>query len=225
MRKILITIQLLAFSAAQATAADVIFFSRTFPGSGPPYFDVVVDSDGRAVYREATEVAWPAGTRLRAIDRDPAMIAQVWPGDPAAVVAADWLHVDLGRGVADLVVGDGCLNAVAWPDAAERLLDQVARWLRPGGRFVCRVFLCPDPDDGPEAVLARVLAAPGIGFHAFKLQLLTSLRTPDRPTVRVGDVWAWWQAHGAPEPDLPARTGWTPDQIATLDAYRDQATV
>jgi hypothetical protein len=38
-----------------AGAAEAIFFSRTFPGSGPPYFEVRVEADGSVVYKEAPD--------------------------------------------------------------------------------------------------------------------------------------------------------------------------
>ncbi len=51
---------LLALAAALALpAADAIFFSRDFPGSGPPYFDVTVERTGKAVYREALDDEFP----------------------------------------------------------------------------------------------------------------------------------------------------------------------
>ena len=42
-----------------ASAADQIYFSRDFPGSAPPYFDVTVDREGKAVYREALDDDFP----------------------------------------------------------------------------------------------------------------------------------------------------------------------
>ncbi len=35
-----------------ASASERVFFSRTFPGSAPPYFEVEVERDGAAIYRE-----------------------------------------------------------------------------------------------------------------------------------------------------------------------------
>ena len=41
-----------AFAPLNAAAQEGIFFSRDFPGSGPPYFEVEVRRDGAALYRE-----------------------------------------------------------------------------------------------------------------------------------------------------------------------------
>jgi hypothetical protein len=47
---------LLGLFAAGVLAADPkIFFSKTFPGSVPPYFEIQVDKSGAAVYKEAPD--------------------------------------------------------------------------------------------------------------------------------------------------------------------------
>jgi hypothetical protein len=53
-----------------AGAADSIFFSRTFPGSGPPYFEVVAGEDGRVTYRESPDEQDPLTFSLSHQTRD-----------------------------------------------------------------------------------------------------------------------------------------------------------
>jgi hypothetical protein len=38
-----------------AADGDKLFFSRDFPGSAPEYFDVTVETDGKAIYRESLD--------------------------------------------------------------------------------------------------------------------------------------------------------------------------
>lgn len=45
--------------ALSASAGEQVFFSRSFPGSVPAYFDVTVSSDGAVVYREALDDEFP----------------------------------------------------------------------------------------------------------------------------------------------------------------------
>lgn len=70
MRNYVKTLVLAVVLAAQATAADAIFFSRTFPGSAPAYFQVEIDADGNAVYREAPDEEDPLTFTLGAETRD-----------------------------------------------------------------------------------------------------------------------------------------------------------
>jgi len=57
----------LAVLALVAAAADGprLFYSKTFPGSKPPYMEIRLDRDGRAEYREAPEEEFPTVFRLR----------------------------------------------------------------------------------------------------------------------------------------------------------------
>jgi len=50
--------------AALAADAPRLFYSRTFPGSTPAYFDVTVESSGDAMYREAVDDELPSRFRL-----------------------------------------------------------------------------------------------------------------------------------------------------------------
>ncbi len=56
--------------AIPGVAGDAIFFSRTFPGSGPAYFEVEVDSEGHGVYREAPDEEDPLTFKLTAETRE-----------------------------------------------------------------------------------------------------------------------------------------------------------
>jgi hypothetical protein len=58
---------LLAGVAAQAAAAEDVprlFFSRSFPGSAPPYIQVTVDKSGAVEYREAVDDDLPLKFKL-----------------------------------------------------------------------------------------------------------------------------------------------------------------
>ncbi len=70
MRSLLSAIVLAILSALGGHAEEAIFFSRDFPGSGPPYFEVRIDSAGEAVYREAPDEEDPLSFQLSAEDRD-----------------------------------------------------------------------------------------------------------------------------------------------------------
>ncbi len=53
--------------AAAASAADGprLFYSKTFPGSKPPYMEIRLDREGRAEYREAQDEEFPVVFQLR----------------------------------------------------------------------------------------------------------------------------------------------------------------
>ncbi len=63
---LLLTVAVAAALRAQSTAE--IFFSKSFPGSNPAYFEVQIDGAGKAVYREAPDDDQPLRFQLAAKD-------------------------------------------------------------------------------------------------------------------------------------------------------------
>lgn len=51
--------------AAAAADGPRLFYSKTFPGSKPPYMEIRLDRDGRVEYREAPDEEFPTVFRLR----------------------------------------------------------------------------------------------------------------------------------------------------------------
>ncbi len=61
------TLLFLSCIALSAPAADGprLFYSKTFPGSKPPYMEIRLDRAGRAEYREAADEEFPIAFQLR----------------------------------------------------------------------------------------------------------------------------------------------------------------
>lgn len=174
---------------------------------------------------EMARLAWPAGTRLLAVDREAAMIQGVWPGFPGpgeGALLADWLTVELPSSSRDRVVSDGCFGVVAWTADARTLLERVRAVLRPEGRFGFRVFLKPDDAESPVEVYEAASQGRIGNFHAFKLRLLMAHQRDLAHGVCIGELWEAWSASSGAR--AVAGSGWPTEQIATIDAYRGQAT-
>lgn len=166
---------------------------------------------------------WPTGVKLSAVDHSPSMIEQLWP--PAKgpvdseVLLADWAAMPFKSGTIDLVAGDGCYVLQSWPEDYAALTLEVGRVLRPGGRYVIRVFLRPNE---PESIadIARDLASGRIGsVHAIKLRLLAAVHGASGAGSRLGDVFQAWTTM----PELPAvlagKRGWTAEEIVGIESY------
>lgn len=173
---------------------------------------------------EVAAMDWPAGTRLTAVDRSMGMISGVFPGrslpGPAHAVRGDWLGLPLADASADWVAGDGCYTLLDGPRAYRALNREVRRVLRPGGRYLARLFLRPDEPE-PVARVFDELQAGRIGsFHVFKWRLAMALH--DGPGgVRVGEIFEHWRRAGIAPRDLAGRTGWPEAEIRTIEVYRD----
>ena len=166
---------------------------------------------------------WPNGTNLQAFDSSPEMMLWVWrssaapPGSTA--ICADWTKLPLADGAADLVTADGSLVCVGYPDGAARVLAEVRRVLRPGGRFIARTFLRPAEPEPMDEVLAD-LAAGRIG-NAFvlKMRMGAVLHGPDWAGFSMHEKSKLWRRL-FPDPDAVARAhGWSPATMAISTSY------
>jgi len=199
---------------------DTAAVQRVVSGLAPAAYAVVL-----GLTPEIIGCTWPPDVALLAVDHSPAMISALWPPEKgpanARVELADWCAMPIASGTIDLVAGDGCYVVFDFPDGYARLTREVRRVLRPGGRYVIRVFLRPDR---PEAVadVAQALADGAIGsVHALKLRLLAAVHGASSRGSRLGEVWRAWSAMSS---RLPARLagvrGWSAPEIVGIESYR-----
>ena len=171
---------------------------------------------------------WPAGTRLAAMDRNPAVITMLWPvpATPAGAVAicADWRAMPLALATVDMVVGDGCHVCARFPDEALAINREIHRILRPDGVFVIRVFLRPDRHESLDDI-RHDLASGDVGsIHALKWRIAAALHESTADGVRLADIWSAWQTMKPLAEREAARRawgqGWRPGELATLEIHR-----
>lgn len=101
---------LVSLMALSAFAADGprLFYSKTFPGSKPPYMEVRLDRNGRAEYREAPDEEFPIVFQLR-----PRETRVVWELSEKL----DQFRKPLESGLKVARMGDKLLR---WENGAER---------------------------------------------------------------------------------------------------------
>ena len=172
---------------------------------------------------EIALMRWPTETRLLAVDSNPAMIANVWPGSRLAgadAVCADWTRMPVGDESCDVVVSDGCFSALHYPESYAALTRELQRVLKPAGVFAMRAFIRPDHLE-PVATVFHDLRSGRIGnFHVFKWRLAMALHADLTAGVRLGDIWTAWN-DAFPEPaTLAGELNWPVEPIRTIDAYR-----
>jgi predicted DCC family thiol-disulfide oxidoreductase YuxK len=89
----------LVLAAGFALAADPprIFYSKSFPGSAPPYVEITLDQSGRIEYREAPKEEDPLISQMTEED-----VKQVW----ALAERLDWFRKSLESGLKVARMGD-----------------------------------------------------------------------------------------------------------------------
>ena len=141
-------------------------------------------------------------------------------------IVGDWLRLPFADGAFATCVGDGCLNALPYPCHVASLLRSVGGVLRPGGRFVCRVFLAPDVAETCAEVAAAALAGRIRRFQALKFRLGMAITAEaGDPNVAVSTIHDVFETRLADRRHLAEVTGWNRDEIDTIDVYRSSAQV
>jgi hypothetical protein len=197
-------------------AADVELLEQLMAGGADPAPRCVV----LGATRELAAATWPPGTELVAVDRSPAMAGALWDRDAGPVVLGDWRALPLAASSADLVVCDGGWHLLGGPAAQERVVDELALVVRPGGAVAVRAFLPAPEAIDVHGVFDRLDAGAVADANHLKVLLWMATRDGD-DVVAVHDVWAVLaEAH----PDLAAlaeRLGWPPATLLAFEAYRD----
>jgi SAM-dependent methyltransferase len=190
--------------------------------------NILAGRDGRVLLLGVTPELAHIGKRLSAIDRSAAMIAHIWPGDTerARAQEADWLAPPFADGSFTAIVGDGSLSAVNWPVDYRALFSQAARLLEPGGVAALRLFETPEECETREALKADTLAGRCRSFHAFKWRLaMAAVAQTGDPNIAVAAIRCAFDAMFPDRDALSAATGWSRDDIDTIDVYANSPDV
>jgi hypothetical protein len=168
----------------------------------------------------------PEGSWLLAIDRSWEMASRIWPGDIRGsrwVVCADWMALPERPSSVDVVLADGSINCLRYPDGFRRLAASVREHLTDEGIFVLRSFVQPERQEEPLAVFGDLLQSPS--FHHFKLRLLMAMQHSVERGIPVNDVYRFWTSREMDRDRLISRTGWPGEVIDTIELHRGPNTV
>ena len=183
--------------------------------------------DGPVLLLGVTPELAAIATNVVAVDWSEAMIASVWPGDTATKLAmlGDWRDLPLAEHSMATAMGDGCFTMLRYPDDARLLLDQLGRVLRKGARAMIRCFATPEDAESVSDVRHAALAG-GIGFHAFKLRFNQAVTLESgRMSITSDDLFRRFEMLFPDREALSRTSGWSPDTVAEIDAYRGAASV
>lgn len=159
---------------------------------------------------------------VHAIDKNPAMIENVWPGDTDVKKAwqGDWLQAPLPSRHFHAVLGDGSLNNVSYPGELKLLLQRARDCLVPHGTFACRLFERPAT---PYSIADLQQAASGnasINFHAFKWKMAMHIAEKNQAMVPVAAILRLFEELFPDRDQLAHVSGWPRSAIETIDVYR-----
>ncbi len=162
------------------------------------------------------------GASMIATELSAGVIAARWPGDTPTrrAIRADWTALPIADSSAGCVVGDGSLSCVASQAERLKVLSEMARVLRPGGRAAVRLFAGTDEPEPLDMIHEDAMAGAVGSFHALKWRIAMAhvSRDSDRriPVARIREAF---DALFPDRAQLSAAAGWHPQVIDTIDAY------
>jgi SAM-dependent methyltransferase len=179
---------------------------------------------GRCLLLGVTPELAGLSATLTAIDNSASMIAELWSsrntGNP--VILGDWLNLPFANGSFDTIIGDGCLVLLSHPAQHQRFFEQLGRVISPGGKIVLRAFVSPEQGESREHVCQEALAGRIKSFHAFKWRLSMAIASGTAGhNISVAETCATFDQLIPDRQLLASVTGWSAEDIATIDIYRN----
>ena len=198
--------------------------------SGPPltpnyevidYLKSQIDTNANVLVLGVTQQFYQAFNYITAVDREPAMIERVWLGNTSNkhAILDNWLTVDLPHTYFDAILGDGSLNMLVDPTEITAVVDRCREWLRPNGKFICRMFTRPDLPVTRQRLLAEA-ANPTVGWTAFRRLVPMVLAHEQGAFVPWSQVYTFFNELFPDRSLLP----FTLKEISRMDAYKDATT-
>jgi SAM-dependent methyltransferase len=173
---------------------------------------------------ELYRLAWREGTDFLAVDRSIEVIEAVWPGPREAVRCEDWLEMKLPAASRDIVLCDGGLNLLAYPDEQQRLASILGEVLAEEGLCILRLFVRPAEKETRDAVLTDLLAGRIADMNVLKLRLWAALQETPSQGVELDTVWRAVQGAAGSLDELALKLGWPLEETLFINAYRDSTT-
>jgi SAM-dependent methyltransferase len=173
---------------------------------------------------ELYHMSWPDGTDLLAVDHNPAMIENVWPGPRNMVICDEWLDMPLEKNSRDIALCDGGISVFAYPHEHQQFVPELHRIIKPNGLCMFRLFVPQNERQEPDKVLQDLIEGKIPDLNHFKLRIWGSMYNDTTKDVQLKDVW---DAIHSVVPDLKSlavQLGWPTDTLFMIDAYRNNPT-
>jgi len=173
---------------------------------------------------ELYRLPWREGTDFLAVDRTMEVIDAVWPGRRDAARCEDWLEMKLPAASRDIVLCDGGLNLLAYPDEQQRLASILREVLAEEGLCILRLFVRPAERETRDAVLGDLMGGRIPNMNVLKLRLWAALQESPSLGVELDTVWRTVHDAAGNLEELASRLGWPLDETLFINAYQGSTT-
>ncbi len=166
---------------------------------------------------------WPGSTRLLALDFSAAMIRNVWraPERTDAMVArANWTTMPVRDAACDVVVGDGNLTSLSYPDEYRAYASEIRRVLKDRGTLVLRLFARPERPEPLEGVFADLRGGRIGSASLLPWRIAMALHGDLAAGVRAAGIWEAWCEHVPDAEGLMRSLGWPLQALSAVEWTR-----
>jgi len=205
------------------SSEDIRFMEQAVAAYASRRPDDAIEALLLGVTPDIVAMQWPGAASLLAVDSSGAMAKSLWPAEAPPgrwAVCANWLALPRRRHSCDVVIGDGSMNCLRYPDDCLAMAASVRGVLRNDGMFVLRCYAQPEVQERPEHVYEAALRTEIPTFTQFKFRLLMAMQRSTREGVAVNEIYDFWAGHKDDEPRLMERTGWRRWEVDTIELYR-----
>ena len=160
-----------------------------------------------------------------AVDNTEAIVNALWreTAPTKKVHLEDWFKISLPQETFSAVVGDGSLNMVAFPDPAEKLLQRIVGWLKPGGVAAIRLFGRPTV---PVTEAQTLEGASQLGWHEWRALLNMHIASTEGVNVPSKRRLCRFNELFPDRNELCIQTGWDREEVnRSMDSYKNSDTV
>lgn len=163
---------------------------------------------------------------VTALDASDVMIAQVWPGDREnrRAVSGDWRDMPFEDGAFDVVVGDGALTLLSYPNGVDDALAEVRRVTSDDGLAIVRTFIAPDAGLTDDDMMTYASSLKGHSIDALRWRFaVQAVHTAPTPNIVSHDAWLAFDRLYPDPTALMAANDWTAQDLQRVMLYRDGA--
>ncbi len=174
---------------------------------------------------ELAALKWPAGTILKALDGSPEMLKAIWKGATEEAICGSWTAMPLENASLDMLVCDGGIGLVHYPQEQLALFSEVKRILVPDGIFTFRLFAPGCHAETIEQIASDLEAGAIPSLDALKFRLWGALQATAKTGVRPVDVVKSIELVAGSLERLVNHFGWPAQHVATLEFHRTSQAV
>jgi SAM-dependent methyltransferase len=170
---------------------------------------------------ELYHLPWPQGTKLIAVDRTQNMITAIWPGSASDAICSDWQRMSLEDSSRDIVLCDGGIHLMSYPEEQRAFVQTLQRVVSPGGLCLFRLFVPPEKQERTEDVLEDMLTGKIRDLNILKLRLGMSLLEDVNEGVALKEVWDALHRAAPDFEKLAEKISWPLEHLLAINTYRD----